>query len=60
MGSWQTSLGANPQVVAKTLGHRNLASAAIYARLNLDPVRAAVNQVAEAIQAASKIPEDGK
>ena len=57
MGSWQTATGANIQVVAKTLGHRDLASTAVYARLNLEPVRTAVNKAVEAIQAAAKSQE---
>jgi integrase len=52
MGSWQTATGANVQVVAKTLGHADLASTAVYARLNLDPVKQAVNTAVAAMQAA--------
>ncbi len=52
MGSWETATGANLQVVGKTLGHASLASTQVYARLNLDPVKAAVNKAVEAIEAA--------
>ena len=53
LGSWQTATGANLQVVGKTLGHRDLASTAVYARLNLDPVKLAVNKAVRAMQAAA-------
>ncbi len=55
MGSWQTATGANLQIVGKTLGHADLSSTQVYARLNLDPVKAAVNKAVEAMQAASLI-----
>jgi integrase len=53
MGSWETSTGASLQVVGKTLGHADLQSTQIYARLNLSPVKAAVNKAVEAMQAAA-------
>jgi integrase len=44
MGSWQTATGASMQIVGKTLGHKaGSAATAIYARMNLDPVKIAVN-----------------
>lgn len=39
MGSFQTITGASTAVVGKTLGHKNPNSTAVYARMNLDPVR---------------------
>ncbi len=39
MGSYQTIGGASTAIVGKTLGHKNPASTAVYARMTLDPVR---------------------
>lgn len=41
LGSWMTVGGANLQVVGKALGHKDMSSTQIYARLDLDPVRKA-------------------
>jgi len=49
LGSWMTSTGANLQVVGKALGHKSLASTEIYARLQLDPVRAAAQTAVSAM-----------
>ena len=59
LGSWQTALGASGFIVGKSLGHKSLQATAIYARLNLDPVRHSVNAAADAIfkAAAEKISE---
>lgn len=47
LGSWQAATGANLSVIGKTLNHKDMKSTAVYARLDLDPVR-------EAMQAAVK------
>jgi integrase len=39
MGSYQAITGASLPIIGKTLGHKSQQSTAIYARLNLDPVR---------------------
>ena len=49
MGSWQAATGASLTVIGKSLGHRNTSSTAIYARLNLDPVRASMERAATAM-----------
>lgn len=54
LGSWQTALGANSFIVGKTLGHKSIEATAIYARLNLDPVRQSVNAAANAMFAAAE------
>lgn len=54
MGSWQAATGANLSVIGKSLGHSNTSTTAIYARLNLDPVRAAVDTAAAAMLKAAK------
>ncbi len=48
-GSWQAALGANSFVIGKSLGHKSPQSTAIYARLNLDPVRASAGQAVDAM-----------
>ncbi|HEX8522843.1 MAG TPA: tyrosine-type recombinase/integrase [Tepidisphaeraceae bacterium] len=53
LGSWATMTGANQQIVGKALGHLDQSSTAIYARLNLDPVRVSVNTALAAIEAAA-------
>ena len=64
MGSWQAAQGTSLHVIGKSLGHRNVATTAIYARLNLDPVRASVTAAAAAMLAAgspvSGLREGGK
>ena len=52
LGSWQASLGTNLAVIQKTLGHADISTTMIYARLNLDPVRQAVDAAAAAMLAA--------
>lgn len=42
MGSWMTIQGASLPIVGKALGHKTSQATSIYARLNLDPVRAAM------------------
>jgi integrase len=53
LGSWQAAAGASLPIIGKSLGHRSQAATAVYARLNLDPVRAAVDTAAAAILAAA-------
>jgi integrase len=58
LASWQVATGASLPVVGKTLGHLDASTAAIYARLNLDPVRAAVDTaVAAMLNAANRTTE---
>jgi integrase len=52
LGSWQAAGGASLQVIGKSLGHKSQQSTAVYARLNLDPVRTSVNGAVEAMLAA--------
>lgn len=40
-GSYMAATGANQFVISRALGHKNLSTTAIYARLNLDPIRTA-------------------
>jgi len=47
LGSYQAATGANGYIIGKSLGHKSQQSTAIYARLNLDPVRASVNKATD-------------
>lgn len=42
LGSWQAAAGVSLPIIGKSLGHRDVSTTQIYARLNLDPVREAV------------------
>ncbi len=56
LGSWQTMTGASSTVVGKTLGHKSQASTAVYARMNLDPVRDSIKTAVEAMLATRELP----
>lgn len=51
LGSWQAAAGASLPVIGKSLGHKSVQSTAIYARMNLDPVRNSVNEAVAAMLA---------
>jgi len=55
LGSWQAADGASLSIIGKTLGHKNVSTTAIYARLNLDPVRQSVNAATKAMLAAGGV-----
>lgn len=60
LGSWQAATGASLPIIGKSLGHRNASTTQIYARLDLDPIRASVDTAALAILAAAKGGDNGK
>jgi integrase len=47
LGSWQAISGSSLNIIGKSLGHKDQATAAVYSRLNLDPIR---NSVLNAIK----------
>lgn len=49
--------GASSTVVGKTLGHKSQASTAVYARMNLDPVRDSIKTAVEAMLATRELPD---
>jgi len=49
LGSWQAAQGSSLLVIGKSLGHKSTAATQIYARLNLDPVRASVEAATRAM-----------
>ena len=58
LGSWATITGANLPVVGKMLGHGAGSSAtAVYARLNMSPVREAVEKAVNAMMEHAKTKE---
>jgi integrase len=63
LGSWQAAQGTSLPIIGKSLGHKSTAATAIYARIDLDPVRAAVTAATDAILKAGEKPvtqpEDG-
>ena len=52
LGSWQAKQGASFAIIGKSLNHKNQNTTAIYARLDLDPVRDSVNAATTAMMAA--------
>lgn len=53
LGSWQAKTGASLAIIGKSLNHKNQNTTAIYARLDLDPVRDSVNTATSAILLAA-------
>ncbi|HZR31200.1 MAG TPA: tyrosine-type recombinase/integrase [Terriglobales bacterium] len=49
LGSWQATMGSSLPIIGKSLGHKSLAATQIYARLNLDPVRASIGRATDAM-----------
>ena len=60
LGSWMTAAGTSMQIVGKSLGHKSLQATAVYARLDLEPVKAAVDQAISAMQKSAGVRLDGK
>ncbi|WNB74540.1 tyrosine-type recombinase/integrase [Methylomonas koyamae] len=55
LGSWQAKTGASLAIVGKSLNHKSPSTTAIYARLDLDPVRESVDKATSAMLAAAGI-----
>ena len=49
LGSWQAKQGASLAIIGKSLNHKNQNTTAIYARLDLDPIRESVNAANDAM-----------
>ena len=62
MGSWAAAGGESLLTIGKILGHTDLSSTQIYARLNLDAVKGAVNKTVATMLAAAngKGEDDGE
>lgn len=55
LGSWQAKTGASLTIIGKSLNHKTHQATAIYARLDLDPVRASVNTATAAMLQAAGV-----
>lgn len=53
-GSYMAATGASLPIIGKALGHLSTSSTHVYARLNVDPVRAAMDASTAAMMAAAK------
>lgn len=60
LGSWQAKTGASLAIVGKSLNHKSPSTTAIYARLDLDPVRESVDRATGAILAAAGVKPVGE
>jgi integrase len=57
LGSWQAAAGVSLPIIGASLGHQSQGATAIYARLNIDPVRQAVTAATQAMLAAKENPK---
>ncbi len=55
LGSWQAKTGASMAIIGKSLNHKSQQTTAIYARLDLDPVRQSVNTATAAMLDAAGV-----
>lgn len=55
LGSWQAITGASLVIIGKSLGHKSAEATMIYARLNIDPVRASVSAATSAMLEAAGV-----
>lgn len=60
LGSWQAKTGASLAIIGKSLNHKNQNTTAIYARLDLDPVRNSVNTATSAMMAAAGLKDEAQ
>jgi integrase len=60
LGSWQAKTGASLSIIGKSLNHKNTSTTAIYARLDLDPVRESVERATGAMLAAGGMKPSGE
>lgn len=60
LGSWQAKTGASLAIVGKSLNHKSPSTTAIYARLDLDPVRESVDRATGAMLAAAGVKPVGE
>ncbi len=58
LGSWQAKTGASLSIIGKSLNHKSVQSTAVYARLDLDPVRQSVEKAASAMFEAAGIDQN--
>ena len=49
LASWQVTIGSNIAVIGSSLGHKSLASTAVYARTQIEQVKASVDSAVQAM-----------
>ena len=49
LGSWQAIAGASLPIIGASLGHKDPKATAVYARLQLDPVRRSVDEAVDSM-----------
>lgn len=57
MGSWQAKTGSTLHVIGKTLGHTNTGATAIYAQLDVEPIRESMEK---AVRGMRGVPMDAQ
>lgn len=60
LGSWQARHGASLAIIGKSLNHKSVQATAIYARLDIDPVRDSVTRAVDDLLAAGGISSPGE
>lgn len=60
LGSWQARTGASLAIIGKSLNHKSTSTTAIYARLDLDPVRESVERATSAMMSAAGLKESAE
>lgn len=60
LGSWQAKTGASLSIIGRSLNHKSTSTTAIYARLDLDPVRESVQRATSAMFAAAGLKPAGE
>jgi integrase len=59
LGSWQAKTGASLVIIGKSLNHKSPSTTAVYARLDLDPVRESVDRATSAMLVAGGVKQGG-
>lgn len=57
-GSYQATIGANLVTIQKSLGHKNISTTQIYARMDLDPVRKSMEDAANRMLESTNSPKE--
>lgn len=60
LGSWQARHGASLAIIGKSLNHKSVQATAIYARLDIDPVRDSVTRAVDDLLAAGGVSTPGE
>ena len=59
LGSWMAISGSSLPIIGKSLGHTQASTTQVYARLSVDPIKAAVTTAADAMLLAGNAEMDG-